>query len=260
MCRTLGLHQASPAESGPEDTGVEGEAKGGEEGRSSMDSRLLFWGTYILDKGLSLRMGRASVLQDYDISQTFSAEWERGPFPTGEVLNLWIRHSRIQGNIYEHLYSPAALAQPQDRRVERVNAIVAEVNHAFSETHELLRRMQESQAEDGGQEASEGGAGAHQQHQQNQQQKRNPSTTAQQRTRRKPSPGERQIYADILQSDKVSYLSSLTLAYRALPPMGSRSRTFANECIDAARETIRCHLETMEYVEDRALKISHLHW
>ena len=259
MCRTLGLHQASPAGRGPADTGgTESESEGEGEG-SGTDSRLLFWCTYMLDKGLSLKLGRASVLQDYDISQTFPVEWGRGPFPTSEVLNLWIQHSRTQGNIYEQLYSPAALAQPQGRRVERVHALVADINRMLGETHELLVSMQEGPYEDGGSadvSPEEGGAvggssSAHElQKKQGQGQVQEPSTPERQmrgrRRRRQPSAKERQIYAKILQSDKVSYLSSLTLAYRALPPTGSFSRTFAKECIDAARETIRCHLETME--------------
>ncbi|RYO86923.1 hypothetical protein DL766_005990 [Monosporascus sp. MC13-8B] len=211
MCRSLGLHQAaSTKDDSPEE---------------QMQKRLMFWCTYMLDKGLSLRMGRASVLQDYDISQPPVIERAYAPYPAPEVLNMWVAHARSQGRLYERLYSPAALQQDVRARVEQVNALAAEFNRQLAETHDILARLEEQL-----------------------------STLQQQRR------NEIQLYIWILKSDEVSYLSSLTLAYRALPPMGQRSRTFADECIDAARAAMLSHQETMDMNGDKALKVGHLHW
>lgn len=268
MCRTLGLHQAAPEGRGPADAIANAVSEGGgKEGET--DSRLLFWCTYMLDKGLSLRMGRASTLQDYDISQTVAAEWALGPFPTSEVLNLWIGHARNQGRIYERLYSPAALAQPEYRRVEEVKTITAEIKHMLAEARDLHRRLQEEACSGDGGTPIKGSSGQRQtQHSSSDGSNSNSAAAAalpqkqnKQGARPATSPEERELYTYLLKSDEVSYLSSLTLAYRALPPMmGSRSRTFADECIDAARATMRSHQETMAMVDDRSLKIGHLHW
>lgn len=79
---------------------------------------VLFWTIYSLDKALSLRLGRSSSIQDYDI--TVSSDINLGPSVSelwGSVYKLWIRLARIQGRVYELLYSPAALAQPESDRV-----------------------------------------------------------------------------------------------------------------------------------------------
>lgn len=291
MCRTLGLHQASSIRS---DEGP----------RETADKQLLFWCAYMLDKGLSLRMGRASSLQDYDISQppviggtTSSSSF--APYPGREVLSLWIRHARCQGRLYERLYSPAALLQHQQdlgARVAQVGALAAEVNELLAETLDILRRLEETERREAGGEEGEGGGGGDGEGERRG--GRNPapsgpsnrpttttttdssllpataSSSSSSSSPSKPQHGkhkhhhhhhhlpstETQLYAYILKSDEVSYLSSLTLAYRALPPVGTRSRTFADECIDAARATMRSHEETMNMVEDQALKIGHLHW
>ena len=281
MCRTLGLHQASSSggDNDPDET---------------TDKRLIFWCTYMLDKGLSLRMGRASSLQDYDISQPPVIERAYAPYPGREVLTLWIRHARCQGRLYERLYSPAALLQ-QDigARIEQVGILSAEINELLAETLELLRRMGEKERREEEQDQQQGGRRRQQQQQQQPLPKsrssaaaaaatvgESPSLFSSSSTSASPPNAaaaataakkhrhkhprlhstETQLYVYILKSDEVSYLSSLTLAYRALPPLGARSRTFADECIDAAREAMRSHQETMNMVEDEALKIGHLHW
>ncbi|TGJ78506.1 hypothetical protein E0Z10_g10258, partial [Xylaria hypoxylon] len=58
----------------------------------------------------------------------------------------------------------------------------------------------------------------------------------------------------------VSFLASLSLTYRALPPNGPRSRTFADECIDAARASMRVHLEATAMMDQQSLQIVYIHW
>jgi hypothetical protein len=90
----------------------------------------LFWSVYCLDKGLSLRLGRASTIQDYDISLTptfnridIAELWK-------SIYTLWITLARIQGKVYELLYSPAALRQPETERVAHARRLAAEMQES----------------------------------------------------------------------------------------------------------------------------------
>lgn len=119
LCQTLGYHRASSMET---DSMAVQENK-----------HRLFWSVYCLDKGLSLRLGRASTIQDYDISlaPTFtrldiSCLWKT-------VYTLWITLSRIQGKVYELLYSPAGLSQPEAERVAHARSLASEMQESVME-------------------------------------------------------------------------------------------------------------------------------
>ncbi|KAI1483483.1 fungal-specific transcription factor domain-containing protein [Daldinia eschscholtzii] len=205
MCRTLGLHQVhSMKDDSPQ---------------KKADKSLLFWCTYMLDKGLSLRLGRASILQDYDISLPHIVpETRAATYPSNEVMTLWIKHAQIQGRIYERLYSPGALRQSETYRAEQVNILSSEQKHLMAESLALYAEFKASDAAEG------------------------------------------RMFAIMLKSDEVSYLSSLALTYRAMPPTGTRSHTFSDECIDSARAAMACHQEAMEMMDDQSLKIVYIHW
>ncbi|KAI0868423.1 hypothetical protein GGS24DRAFT_482434 [Hypoxylon argillaceum] len=217
MCRHLGYHQIHTMTD--------------DKPQTKADKSLLFWCTYMLDKALSLRLGRASVLQDYDISLPHVTPDAKAAYPGKEVMTLWIQHARVHGRIYERLYSPGALRQPADLRAEQVRVLAAEQDRLMAATVALLREF----------EGAPGGS-------------------------------EERMFALTLKSDEVSFLSSLALTYRALPPDSpassssssgsSSSRTFAPACVDAARASIACHLEATALMgeEDRTLKIVYIHW
>lgn len=104
LCLALGYHRASTYKTPTGDV---------------RDPRpCLFWNIYILDKGISLNLGRASVLSDYDITLprdvldglTIGPEWRA-------ILNMGIEAAVIQGDIYEKLYSPEALLRLERDRV-----------------------------------------------------------------------------------------------------------------------------------------------
>ncbi|KAI1111624.1 hypothetical protein F5Y14DRAFT_305225 [Nemania sp. NC0429] len=204
MCRTLGYHQIHTMK---DDTP-----------QMKADKSLLFWCTYMLDKALSLRLGRASVLQDYDISLPHVTPDAKAAYPGKEVITLWIQHARVLGRIYERLYSPGALRQSESVRAEHVSILAAEQNRLMAESRTFLREFESA------------------------------------------TDGEKKMFAFSLKSDEVSFLSSLALTYRALPPNGPRSRTFADECIDAARASIASHLEATALMGEPSLRIMYIHW
>ncbi|KXJ89365.1 hypothetical protein Micbo1qcDRAFT_235197 [Microdochium bolleyi] len=212
MCRALGLHDiSSMANDSP---------------AVRNHKTVLFWSAYLLDRGLSLRLGRASILQDYDINVPQNLDHIEGPFPAKEMFTMWIGHASCQGRIYERLYSPGALRQPEASRIEHVRALAMEQQELIAQMHavgaELSRRREADNSSD----------------------------------------TQSRIFQQILRSDEIGYYSALTLIYRALPPApGSRSRTFADECCEAAYASIRVHLEVVALMGGQnSMMITHLHW
>ncbi|KAK7947126.1 uncharacterized protein PG986_011447 [Apiospora aurea] len=161
----------------------------------------LFWNVYVLDKGLSLRLGRPSVIQDYDITV---------PIPTSSIdrhpaiehcLLTWIKVSRCQGRVYELLYSPAALAQGDGIRTARAQGLADELLSIMKEK----KKIEEQNL---------------------------PTWT------KTIALEDIQYIAD---SDEVLHHSILTLIYRAVPvPRGSTS-TFTQACIASARQALGKH-------------------
>lgn len=101
----------------------------------------LFWSVYTTLNMMSLRLGRASVVQDYDIdipspSDTFSrlGMW-------GSVCALWTKQAMIQNKIYMLLYSPAALNRPELERVSHARRLAAEMHSTIIEPFEVCRSL-----------------------------------------------------------------------------------------------------------------------
>jgi hypothetical protein len=115
MCQTLGYHRYQTMK---DDT---------EEDRN--DKIHIFWMIYMFDKTMSLRLGRPSVIQDWDISLPFfTAGTFEKDVPAGRLmLTYWVKVARVQGQTYERLFSPAAFLKSAAERtrtaVELVNAM-----------------------------------------------------------------------------------------------------------------------------------------
>ncbi|OHX01015.1 fungal specific transcription factor domain-containing protein, partial [Colletotrichum incanum] len=89
LCQTLGYHRVSQVRSesaGPRDI-----------------KALLFWHVYMLDKTLSLRTGRASVIQDWDVTLPRRVDNTMVADPWGAIITTWIKQSEIQHRVYEQL-------------------------------------------------------------------------------------------------------------------------------------------------------------
>lgn len=95
----------------------------------------LFWTLYTLDKGLCLRLGRASCIQDYDIAVPLPPV-VAGEFGTG-MVNFWCKFAGVQGRVYEDLYSPHALKQPRTSRAAKADTLVAEIRGMWSEHDQI---------------------------------------------------------------------------------------------------------------------------
>jgi hypothetical protein len=97
----------------------------------------LFWTIYSIDKALSLRLGRAATIQDYDISVPITPYIFGNVEPWSTIYTLWIHHARIQGNVYEQLYSPKALNQPEEQRVIQARKLAADLQWTVMEPHKV---------------------------------------------------------------------------------------------------------------------------
>lgn len=90
LCQTLGYHRVSQVRSesaGPRDI-----------------KTLLFWHVYMLDKTLSLRTGRASVIQDWDVTLPRRVDNTMVADPWGLIITTWIKQAEIQHRVYEQLF------------------------------------------------------------------------------------------------------------------------------------------------------------
>ncbi|KPM41272.1 hypothetical protein AK830_g5296 [Neonectria ditissima] len=190
LCQTLGYHRISSLK-GPTD--------------KKDRKQFLFWSVYFMDKSLSLRLGRASTIQDWDISVPIPATEDTEITPLSAFFSMWVKTARCQGNIYEQLYSPDSVTQPRYVRAARVAAITKDLEDIRKQTSEVSSEwLSQASAKIGA-----------------------------------------PMVQFISFSDDVLRLSLLTLAYRASPPHeGSRS-TFVPECIEAARATLQRHQECM---------------
>ncbi|KAH8648596.1 hypothetical protein BX600DRAFT_475521 [Xylariales sp. PMI_506] len=215
VCRALGLHHESSMRGDPPEVRA--------------DKMLMFWTTYMMEKALSLRLGRASMLQDYDINIPSVLSSTYGPQPSTAYLSLWIKHAECQGRIYQMLYSPGALRQDPQSRADQVGLITRDVRSIVEESNKLLAQVKAASASAAAEDDDDGA----------------------------------DYVALILTSDTVSYYSTMALAYRALPPHpggSSRSRTFADECLDSAKEALEKHHEAMDAMTYTSMKLVYLHW
>lgn len=213
LCLTLGYHRAG---------NLRGETEELKNSRA-----VLFWFVYILDRALSLRLGRPPVLQDYEITLPRKLE-PLGEFDSHrELIQSWMVRAEVQGKIYADLHSPEALTRPIERRSETVR-VCAQALLAEREKLKHLRTRLEQSADNA-------------------------------------ADGSNEIASMLLRSDELAMLSTLTLIYRSLPPdypsSPASSMTFSSDCIEMSREAMRVHLECIGLVEKTPmLATAYMHW
>lgn len=77
-----------------------------------------------MDKGLSLNFGRTPTFADFDITIEYPI------FPENDVFGLitiWLDLARIQGRIYEKLYSAQGQLECRDQICKHARLIVVEL-------------------------------------------------------------------------------------------------------------------------------------
>ncbi|KAM5358346.1 hypothetical protein ACJZ2D_015362 [Fusarium nematophilum] len=91
--------------------------------------RRLFWTLYVFDKNVSLLLGHASKFQDFDIDAQYPAlSADPGQRPWDEWFHLAIRLAKVQGQIYNGLYSAGALRTTPTERKQCTESLALEMN------------------------------------------------------------------------------------------------------------------------------------
>jgi hypothetical protein len=113
MSQTLGMHsKVAMAQDSPE---------------SKAAKIKIFWLIYVQEKGLSLRLGRSSTIRDSDITIPVPDIDSLSEISYFSQLDKMKDLARLQGKIYDQLYSSGALAQPQHIRTTRARCLAAEL-------------------------------------------------------------------------------------------------------------------------------------
>lgn len=111
------------------------------------EENCLFWFAYMFDKALALRLGLPSILQDYDITIPRRLE----PFTEldqhREIIESWISHAEVQGQIYEKLYSPSIKLRPLRLRVQTARTCIDALLQRVAQLN--VQREHIQQQEDG---------------------------------------------------------------------------------------------------------------
>lgn len=231
LCQDLGYHR------------VTGGTVSADESVTVLNDKkaILFWFSYMLDRGLALRLGRAPIIQDFDVTLPRVIGQVNATDMWKEVLRLWIAHSDIQGQIYEKLYSPTSLSHPVNQRIENAQMLAGKLKIIADQASMLRTGEMNRHSHAGGRDGGDV---------------------------RKVT-----VTKMVMKSDQVSFLSSLTLVYRAIPaatvsggggsgPGGFHgSSTFTSECIDTARLAMQTHEECMKLMGSNLwVAASYIHW
>ncbi|KAK4184954.1 putative transcriptional regulatory protein [Podospora australis] len=213
LCQTLGYHRIS---SHRNDTA-----------ENAVYRQFLFWVVYIVDKNLSLRLGRCSTIHDYDITVPYPAADDVGTSGIKHFFTLWIMSSKVQGQVYELLYCPKALSESEEVRKFRVQLLSRSLDEVEVRTNDIIEQYGKS---------------------------------AQHHIDIEPYTPE--LYEFCILSDSVLRLSILTLIHRAVPNPAGSPTTFSVECIQAARQTLARHQDCMAIVErsNCGLFSTYMHW
>lgn len=114
MCLQLGYHRLKLQKRHPQST------------QSAQEN--LFWTVYKIEKGLSLRLGRSSNVRDTEITIACDST-------TSSRIGL----ARIQGHIYDRLYSPIGLSRSENERACIAVELASDLRALIDATHADIR-------------------------------------------------------------------------------------------------------------------------
>ncbi|CEL00863.1 hypothetical protein ASPCAL00456 [Aspergillus calidoustus] len=188
ICVSLGYHRRSTLQ--------------GDRSLLAESKRHVFWLVYMLDKNISLNLGRASNLQDYDIdAELFEPSSDRKYRSYDLLCHAWIHFGRLEGKVYDLVYSVRAMAMPSEDRLAYTASLAQEL--ATWKEAELDQICQ------GGPDHSDG------------------------------------LKSLILATYPI-YYSILTLLYRGNTRSLTGSSLWVSDvCLEAARQSVVCHLKTI---------------
>ncbi|WAO85963.1 Fungal-trans domain-containing protein [Fusarium falciforme] len=106
-------------------------------------ARRLFWSIFIFDKTLSLRLGRAPIIQDYDVDvKQCGFSQDPGDLPWDQAFAAFIEFSCLQAQIYQLLYSPSSNTLDTTKR----QMLIDDLKISLSRWHDGWKQIDASNA------------------------------------------------------------------------------------------------------------------
>ncbi|KAI0107925.1 hypothetical protein F4776DRAFT_414610 [Hypoxylon sp. NC0597] len=208
LCLSLGLHNARTLGGGTP------------EGRQV--KLKLFWSVFVMERNLSLRLGRSSCIPDHEITVPRPIATLAGGDPSDPILlpvwPLWIDIAVLQGKIYDKIYSPRALLQPTNVRTSHAMELASELK-AIIERTEAYKWIENQTA------------------------------------RRELGPDLHEFF---YRTDRVLILSLLALVYRAIPAEAPNPSGVCMEAVITARDALVEHTKCLSMLFDKQLDTDHL--
>lgn len=100
----------------------------------------LFWAIYTTEKMLALRLGRSSTIRENDITVPRVGPTNSRHALLNELYPIWIATSDLQGRVYDEIYSPSSLAQPETVRTGRARALAVEAKRLLQAQDQIQVR------------------------------------------------------------------------------------------------------------------------
>ncbi|KAM0231071.1 hypothetical protein ACHAP5_011196 [Fusarium lateritium] len=184
--------------------------------------QFLFWSIYFIDKSLSLRLGRPSTIPEWDITVPQPSANDSISEAVIAYFVISVETARCQGNIYEMLYTPKSMAQPDQVKQSRVEALVSELQNLDAKIWETNTKWFDEAKKESGED----------------------------------------LINFFYISDQVLRLSLLTLVHRAAPPILGSTTTFNYNCVVAARATLDKHEECVAHIHSSSTPYleTYIHW
>lgn len=108
------------------------------------DKRWIFWTFYMVDKNLSLNMGYSPAIQDYDVDvEYYQCSLDPGVAPWDKAALAMVEISRLQGLIYERLYSLQALNSSPEAKARIIDDLYPQLqkwHHEWSQVGPVTDR------------------------------------------------------------------------------------------------------------------------
>ncbi|PGH36814.1 hypothetical protein GX50_00271 [[Emmonsia] crescens] len=114
MCQSMGYHRNSELKNDPFPVAEE--------------KRHVFWRLYMVDKNLSLNLGRTSHFQDHDIDcGIFMPSTDSHQYPWDLMAHVIIKFSAVQGRVYDKLYSVSASQSSPEEKLQVMKQLSIEL-------------------------------------------------------------------------------------------------------------------------------------
>jgi hypothetical protein len=99
--------------------------------RERNEKILLFWMVYILDTSFAVRLGRAPVIPESDITVPMVTHGGCLASEFVDIFCYWVEINKLQCQTVEQLYSPAALQQSPRERSNRAKQLSDRLEEAW---------------------------------------------------------------------------------------------------------------------------------